>query len=238
LTGPPGSGKSFLVDLWFQSVATPYKARKHYNQLVLEIYCAVWEETQRRMDAIYASPKHENAERGPWNKTIRQQFQNLVKTGTLPIRWPRSNDVFGGASDPPISFIVAKRLLLHHWLLIFDEIQLLDVSSANLLTDVLSWYWRMGGIVVGTSKKVPDELYRNGVQQERLEPFVEALKARCPVTILDAKKDWREVISASGQLEKTWFTFGEKQKFEVIKRLCMLNSGQYFHSFHLVFTFP
>jgi len=61
----------------------------------------------------------------------------------------------------------------------------------------------MGGIVVGTSNKVPDELYRNGVQQQRLELFVEALKARCPMTILDAKKDWREVISASGQLEKT-----------------------------------
>ena len=239
MTGPPGSGKSFLADLWFQSVATPYKARKHYNQLVLEIYRAVWEETQRRMDAIYASPKYEHAERGPWNKTVRQQFQNLVKTGTLPIRWPRSNAVFGGASDPPISFIVAKRLLLHHWLLVFDEIQLLDVSSANLLANVLSWYWRMGSIVVGTSNKVPDELYRNGVQQERLEPFVEALKAKCPVTILDAKKDWREVISASGQLEKTWFTFGEKQKFEeVIERLCMVNSGQYFHSLHLVFTFP
>lgn len=36
--GPPGSGKSFLVDLWFSSLPTPYKIRRHYNELVLEVY--------------------------------------------------------------------------------------------------------------------------------------------------------------------------------------------------------
>lgn len=65
-----------------------------------------------------------------------------------------------------------------NWLLVFDEIQLRDVSSATLLTDVLSWFWRMGGVVVSTSNWLPYDLYRNGVQHERLEPFVPALKAR------------------------------------------------------------
>ena len=51
-------------------------------------------------------------------------------------------------------------------LLVFDEVQLLDVSSATLLADVLSWFWRMGGVIVGTSNKVPDDLYKNGVQRE------------------------------------------------------------------------
>ncbi|KAJ3500907.1 hypothetical protein NLJ89_g9580 [Agrocybe chaxingu] len=215
LTGPPGSGKSFLVDLWYQSVPTVYKARKHYNQLVLEIYRGVWEETQRRMAAIYAKPKPDThpSERGPWNKSIRQHIQKLVKSGSLPIRWARSSTISAAYADPSIAFMVAKRLLLRHWLLVFDEIQLLDVSSANLLADVLSWYWRMGGVIVGTSNKVPDELYRNGVQRERLEPFVEALKLRCPVTILDVKKDWREVLSISQPLERTWFTYDNHSKF-------------------------
>jgi hypothetical protein len=30
----------------------------------------------------------------------------------------------------------------------FDELQLLDASSAALLRDVLSWYWRLGGVVL------------------------------------------------------------------------------------------
>lgn len=72
----------------------------------------------------------------------------------------------------------------------------------------------LGGVIVGTSNKIPDELYRNGVQKERLEPFVEALKARCPVTILDAETDWREVSSASHSLDRTWFTPDQRIQFD------------------------
>ncbi|PPR07706.1 hypothetical protein CVT26_003729 [Gymnopilus dilepis] len=215
VTGPPGSGKSFLVDLWFNTVKTPYKARKHYNQLILEIYRGVWEETKRRMNNARSAETPSQDQRGPWNKAIREQIKGLLGTGTLPVRWSRLGRLHSTQyTDPSIAFVVAKRLLLHHWLLVFDEIQLLDVSSANLLADVLSWYWRMGGVIVGTSNKVPDELYRNGVQQERLEPFVEALKMRCPVVELDTQKDWRERLSTSQPLGHTWFTFGRRSSFE------------------------
>lgn len=33
----------------------------------------------------------------------------------------------------------------------FDEMQLVDASSAALLRDVLSWYWRLGGVIVTCS---------------------------------------------------------------------------------------
>lgn len=33
----------------------------------------------------------------------------------------------------------------------FDELQLLDASSAALLRDVLSWYWRFGGVIISCS---------------------------------------------------------------------------------------
>ncbi|KAF8904406.1 AFG1-like ATPase-domain-containing protein [Gymnopilus junonius] len=180
------SGKSFLVDLWFESVKTPYKARKHYSQLVLEICHGVWEETKLRKTI-----------RGPWNKKIRGQIKSMLETGTLPVRWGRSNKPFlVWYLDPSIAFMVAKILLLHKCLLVFDEIQFLDV---------------------------PDELYRKGVQRERLEPFVEALKMRCTVTILDCEKDRRELLSASQPLGQTWFTFDQKterarQEFHVFGR--------------------
>lgn len=113
--------------------------------------------------------------------------------------------------QPTIAFVVARRLLLRHWVLVFDEVQLLDVSSATLLADVLSWYWRMGGILIGTSNKVPDDLYKNGVQRERLEPFVEALKQRCPVAMLSSGKDWREVRAEETASE--WYTLDQEKQF-------------------------
>ncbi|PCH36109.1 hypothetical protein WOLCODRAFT_81546 [Wolfiporia cocos MD-104 SS10] len=216
LTGPPGSGKSFLIDLWLSAVPTPFKARKHYSELVLEIYRGVWEETRHRMAAIHTpeNPAQENNS-VVWNKSIRNRWRELLSKGALPIRWLRQADrrLDTSSNQPTIAFVVAQRLLLRHWLLVFDEIQLLDVSSATLLADVLSWFWRMGGVIVGSSNKVPDDLYKNGVQRERLEPFVEALKARCPVVIIRCERDWRAVRAKAGSV-RTWYVYGQEEEFE------------------------
>ncbi|EIW63222.1 uncharacterized protein TRAVEDRAFT_43527 [Trametes versicolor FP-101664 SS1] len=227
VTGPPGSGKSFLIDLWFSTIPTPHKARKHYNELVLEIYRAVWEETRRRMTALYASKPsevHESEQSMPWNKLVRNQWRELLQSGSLPTRWTRgvnmSFSLLRTPLEPSIAYVVAQRLVLRHWLLVFDEIQLLDVSSATLLADVLSWFWRMGGIIVGSSNKVPDDLYKNGVQRERLEPFVEALKARCPVVVMRAERDWRSVRGSEGR--GSWYTLEQGSDFEArLKELAL-----------------
>ncbi|KAI0314288.1 AFG1-like ATPase-domain-containing protein [Amylostereum chailletii] len=146
VTGPPGSGKSFLIDMWFASLPTPYKTRKHYNQLVLEIYRAVWEETQIRM-AVPANPVP--SMRVPWTRGVREHWRTLVRTGNLSTSWARiSTTPVTSHARPPLALVVAHRLLLQHWLLVLDEIQLLDVSSATLLADVLSWFWRMGGVLL------------------------------------------------------------------------------------------
>lgn len=48
-------------------------------------------------------------------------------------------------------------------------------SSAGLIGGILSCSSRMGSIVVTTSNKVSDDLYRNGVQRRRLKSCVDAL---------------------------------------------------------------
>ncbi|KAH8108023.1 AFG1-like ATPase-domain-containing protein [Cristinia sonorae] len=227
LIGPPGSGKSFLINLWLNGLPTPYKARKHYSELVLEIYRAVWEETKSRMSAEHAQKPHESQQAVPWSTNIRNNWKEMLETGILPQRWFRKpnmsfSSLRSSTSQPTIAFVVAQRLLLRHWLLVFDEVQLLDVSSATLLADVLCWYWRMGGILVGTSNKVPDDLYKNGVQRERLEPFVEALKQRCPVVTLSGK-DWREVKADGANGTSEWYTRNQEASFE--RRLSKVYHG-------------
>ncbi|KAJ7077260.1 AFG1-like ATPase-domain-containing protein [Mycena belliarum] len=217
LTGPPGSGKSFLVDLWLSCIPTPHKTRKHYNQLVLEIYRGVWEETQCRMRS--ANRKLDQSDEGPWNRSIRDQWRQLVRTGSLPLAWRRHSAPPPSKSTPTIAFSVARRLVLHHWLLVFDEIQLLDISSATLLADVLSWYWRMGGVIVGTSNKIPDDIYKHGVQRERLEPFVEALKVRCPSLVMRSERDWRQRGYAGiDEVGRTWLLYGQEEEFRRLLR--------------------
>ncbi|KAJ6625792.1 AFG1-like ATPase-domain-containing protein [Mycena sp. CBHHK59/15] len=115
-----------------------------------------------------------------------------------------------------------RRLVLRHWLLALDELQLLDISSAVLLADVLSWFWRMGGVLVATSNKVPGDIYKHGVQRERLAPFVAALETRCPVLAMRGAYDWRQVgyDSESGVREagRTWLLVGQEEEFQGVLR--------------------
>lgn len=165
----------------------------------------------------------------PWNRAIRKRWQELIQSGSSPAMWNRSSAFSSGltVSSPTIAFVVARRLLLTNWLLVFDEIQLLDVSSANLLADVLSWFWRMGGVIVATSNKVPEDLYQNGVQKERLGPFVDALKARCPVITMQSDRDWRVIRGGDG-LNRSWFISGEESQFDaLLKTLITAETGIY-----------
>ena len=69
---------------------------------------------------------------------------------------------------------------------------------------------RIGGFV-GTSNKVPIELYKNGVQRERLEPFVKVPKVRCPVVSLSASQDWRRLRGTKLGGRPSW---GQEVAFE------------------------
>ncbi|KZV68595.1 hypothetical protein PENSPDRAFT_735877 [Peniophora sp. CONT] len=210
VTGPPGAGKTFLVDMWFSQLPTPFKARTHYSQLVLDVYRAVWEETQLRM----ASPRSEpDIERARWTKSVREHWRGLVKSGAAGISWPRGPNAYTSPTRLPIALVVARKLVLRHWLLVLDELQLLDVSSATLLSDVLSYFWRLGGVLVATSNRVPEDLYRNGVQRERLEPFAAALTARSPVIEMRVEKDWR-VVRAEEGIGGTWFADDRREEFD------------------------
>lgn len=94
----------------------------------------------------------------------------------------------------------------------FDEFQLIDASSAALIRDVLSWYWRLGGVIVTCSNRVPEDLYHHGVQKERLAGFLDALKARCEVVQVDGGRDWRREIERGDQIR--WFHSKQQLDFE------------------------
>ncbi|SJL16149.1 uncharacterized protein ARMOST_19668 [Armillaria ostoyae] len=225
LTGPPGSGKTFLADTWFALLPTPYKYRKHYNEFVLELYRGVWEETAKRMRDV--EPFDSDVDTMTWTKSIHNQVCQMLKVDIDRVdsfwhhlRQPSSSPQYLA----PIPYVVALKMLCASYVLLIDEVQLQDVPSALLLSDILIWYWRMGGVVVRTSNRVPEDLYDNGVQRERLGAFGRALRARCEVVNVgdDESKDWRIMRAGAGR--KMWFVNAEKDEFESLLHVPRISS--------------
>ncbi|GAA5827955.1 hypothetical protein JCM11251_005665 [Rhodosporidiobolus azoricus] len=208
LTGPPGTGKSLLMDLFFQSLPVPHKVRYHYHAFLLSIYQSVHralekqrlanEEEERAMNELY---RQGGGKGYPWSRKEEMKAQAISKG------W---QSVFAGgrsAHDPALNtrdFVLAKVALdlikTQGWLLAFDEVQLVDIAGAGLVSRVMSWYWRLGGVVVATSNRVPEDLYKQGIQRQTLSPFLSALAHRSPVINLSSPTDYRLIARSSNPL--------------------------------------
>ena len=126
----------------------------------------------------------------------RIHFHAFMQEAHAGIAAARAN----GADDPvkPVADAIADAATL----LCFDEMQITDITDAMLVGRLFERLFARGVVVVATSNRHPDALYKGGWNRDVFLPFIDMIKARLEVYELASPVDHRR---ARPQAERVYF---------------------------------
>lgn len=126
---------------------------------------------------------------------------------------------------------VAEKVIAETRLLCFDEMQITDIADAMIVGRLFQKLFDAGVVVVTTSNRVPDDLYKDGLNRQIFLPFIALLKERMEVRELESETDYRQHRLAGAQV---WFTpAGSAAKRAISDIWAELTGGDRGHPLHL-----
>jgi cell division protein ZapE len=171
LWGGVGRGKTWLVNLFFDSLPFDNKLRVHFHRFMLDIH--------EKLASMH------------------------------------------GQKDPLT--VIAKDFASRYRVLCLDEFIVTNITDAMLLSGLLRALFDNGVTLLATSNRIPDDLYKNGLQRERFVPAIELIKQHTQVTQIGGDTDHRIALLEQDDVYYTPITAATQQ--QLVKRMQMLAHG-------------
>lgn len=130
----------------------------------------------------------------PCRRVHFHEFMQEVQAGLEAARKRGDQDAV-----KPVALEIARQLRL----LCFDEMQITDIADAMIVGRLFQVLFDQGVAVVTTSNRVPEDLYKHGLNRQLFLPFITLIRERMEVVCLDSETDHRQGRVAGGRV---WFS--------------------------------
>ncbi|CAD7946144.1 unnamed protein product [Amoebophrya sp. A120] len=195
--GGCGSGKSFLMDLFYDTQTHIEKKRRvHFHEWLIEVHDRLHKKT------ISSAGVHAKAD-SEWSATAAKAQRESLQAA--------SGDNAENKAD--IMNAIADDMIEEAWLYCFDEFQVTHISDAMIMKQLFSILFQKGAVVVSTSNRPPEDLYLNGLNRPLFLPFIPLLKERCEVLDIASQTDYRLITDYAEDAFQVFFSpIDEKQR--------------------------
>ncbi|MDX2143233.1 MAG: cell division protein ZapE [Rhodospirillaceae bacterium] len=146
----------------------------------LYLYGGVGRGKSMLMDLLYQSTPIKTKERVHFHAFMRDIHAEIHRLRQLP-----GDDV--GDPIPGMADGIADATTL----LCLDELEVRDIADAMIVGRLFQKLFERGVVVVATSNRHPDDLYKHGLQREKFVPFIELIKSKLDVIALESEQDYR-----------------------------------------------
>ena len=92
---------------------------------------------------------------------------------------------------------IARNFAKSTWILCLDEFFVNNIADAMILGRLFEAFFDEGIIIVTTSNRHPDDLYKNGLQRDRFEPTITLIKQHFDLIGLNGDTDYRTQNNAN-----------------------------------------
>jgi cell division protein ZapE len=141
------------------------------------------------MDLFYAASPEKKKRRVHF-ATFMAEIHRLIdawRKGDHAERKARFGTNKGDDPIVPAADLIARDVRL----LCFDEFQVTDIADAMILGRLFEAMFAKGMVVVTTSNRAPDDLYKDGLNRQLFLPFIDLLKEKLEVVRVGGPTDFR-----------------------------------------------
>jgi len=121
---------------------------------------------------------------------VRLHFHEFMQKVHKSLDQFRKDNKGKSSANDPLPKIV-NEMTSKYKVICLDELQINNIADAMLISRIVETIIENGTHLFFTTNRIPDDLYKDGLQRERFLPFIEYVKSHFEVFELENFKDYR-----------------------------------------------